>query len=308
MSYGGGIYKWFLNSNKSGCSLIKDMPEEAKAWLYRDEDSYGVMIVLDDASAEINERFSNVRLYTADFLFEDGGLKKCLILSCGLTGESYSEKFALMCRDFIEPGENCEKRKERLENPFLWWADWKKLIGNVDSDKSPYAVLGELISYDYLLTAGENPVWEGPESGTVDLRTKHFDCEIKSTTDRTNKKISVSSIHQLGGSDKELHLYHCCFEKSDSGLCINDLIGRLSRHGADMERTERGLKKLGYPRGSSGRTIKYRLLSINDYLVDDKFPKITYDSFVGGTLPAGIASITYVVSLDNLESAAIHYR
>jgi len=302
------IYKWFINSNKSGCCFIGGLPVGAEAQLYRDSESYGVMLALDDPQTEIDEHFSNVRLYTKHLSFGESEDERYLILSCRLTGENFSEKFATMCDDFIDPGDGCRKRIDILDNPFSWWADWKKLIGNVDRDKKPHAVLGELISYDHLLSLGENPVWEGAESGTVDIRGKRFDCEDKSTTIRGSKSISVSSTHQLNNLDRELHLYHCCFEQSNSGLCINDMLERLKNHGADMNLIENGLDALGYSKGSSGRILRYRLLSMDDYLIDDDFPRIVPNSFKGGVLPKGIESITYVVSLINLKSVAIDYR
>lgn len=86
------------------------------------------------------------------------------------------------------------------------------------------------------------------------------------------------------------------------------MLERLKNHGADMNLIENGLDALGYSKGSSGRILRYRLLSMDDYLIDDDFPRIVPNSFKGGVLPKGIESITYVVSLINLKSVAIDYR
>lgn len=308
MSYKDSIYRWFINSNRSGCCYIGGLPEGAEAQYYRDGESYGVMLATDDPHMEIDERFSNVRLYTSQMSVGNEETETYLVLSCRLSGENYSEKFATMCDDFIDPGTDGYKRIAIINDPFSWWSEWKKLIGNVSSDKKPYSILGELISFDHLLKAGEEPIWEGADSGTVDIRARNFDCEVKSTTIRSNRSVSVSSIHQLDGRDKPLHLYHCCFERSDSGISINDMLTRLRSHGADMDGLERRLESLGYSRGSSGRMIKYRLLTMNDYLVDDSFPKITLDSFRDAVLPLGIESITYIVSLADVKSVAVDYR
>jgi len=306
MSYKEVIYRWFINSNISGYDSINGLPEDAGAFFYRDGESYGVMIVAENPLAEIDEHFSNVRLYTKRFVIDKE--ETYLVLACKLSGENYSEKFATMCDDFIDPGENRRRRISITADPFSWWSEWKKLVGNVDSDKEPYSILGELMSFDHLLKAGEGPVWEGGDSGTVDIRGKNFDCEVKSTTVRGSRSVSVSSVHQLDCADKPLHLYHCCFEKSESGISINDMLIRLGSNGADMDEMERRLKSKGYSRGSSGRKIKYRLLTLNDYLVDESFPRIVPSSFKDGVLPLGIESITYLASLADVKSVAIDYR
>ncbi len=302
------IFEWFINSNKSGCCYIGGLPDDFDARYYRDENSYGVMVSADGIQMEIDEHFSNIRLYTS-YLFT--GLNQegtYLILSCALDGENFSEKFALMCDDFIDPGEEGCRRCDLLKNPFSWWSDWKILVGNVSRDRKPYSVLGEMISYDYLLTIGESPEWEGPDSGTVDIRAKNIDCEVKSTTMRANKQITISSIHQLDSIYKPLHLFRCCFERSESGVCINSILPKLKAHGADMDVIEMKLESLGYSRGSSSRSIGYRLLEFEDYPVDESFPRIVADSFVDGGLPHGVESINYSVSLVGLKSVPLKWR
>lgn len=301
------IYRWFISSHKSGRHPINGLPDATPAWYYRERGACGVMIELRDDSIDLDLPFSNVRLYTKRLEVEGEEEKPYLILSCEPGGEDYLRKFSVICEDFIIPGINGERRKTILDNPMEWWSEWKKLIGNVNVDNSTYSLLGELIAYDHMLIVGEEPDWEGGDFNTVDIRGKKIDCEVKSTVIRNTKNISISSMHQLNSGVNELHLYLCCFERSDRGVSVNDMLSVLESHGADIDAAEGRLKRQGYPRRSYERDIKYRLLSFDDYLIDDSFPKIIPKSFKGDTLPPGIDSITYVVSLAGLKCTPVNY-
>ena len=37
-------------------------------------------------------------------------------------------EFAVICKHFVDPGENGELRKKLIESPFDWWESWKSLL------------------------------------------------------------------------------------------------------------------------------------------------------------------------------------
>ena len=51
-----------------------------------------------------------------------------------------------------------------IDCPVEWWKNWRQLIGNAITEKKSYAVLGELLMYEYLLQKGVNVEWGGPDS------------------------------------------------------------------------------------------------------------------------------------------------
>ena len=55
----------------------------------------------------------------------------------------------------------------------------------------------------------------------------------------------------------------------------------------------------------SARKRKFILHEMLKYKVDEKFPRIIPDSFIGGVIPAGITSITYTVNLDGMEAESL---
>lgn len=61
------------------------------------------------------------------------------------------------------------------------------------------------------------------------------------------------------------------------------------------------LGKLGLEEKKSSRKRCYDLHAMILYEVNDEFPAIREKSFIGGTLPKGIESITYTLSLDGVE-------
>ena len=76
---------------------------------------------------------------------------------------------------------------------------------------------------------------------------------------------------------------------------------RLVKSGYDESLLEHQLKVQGYEFGASSRDKKYSLLERRIYHIDDKFPKITAQSFKGDKIPRGIAHITYSVDLEGID-------
>ena len=308
MTLNGWIYSWFVNSSKVGCCEIEGLPPEYNAYCVRDHTSYGVLIPVDGPDIEIMETFSNVTLSAVTALVELDE-SNYLKLSCELDGDNYNEKFSMLCADFIDPGFNGTKRKSIIKDPFIWWSEWKKLIGNKDSESKPYAVMGELLALCHMIDLGENPEWMGPIGGTIDVRGTSFDCEVKSTTVRSNHQITISSIFQMDNKGREQHLYRCCFEESKTGWNIDDVVEGLNRRGIDIQSIEKKLELLGLPRGSASRRMpRYILQSMLDYIVDEKFPRITLNSFKDDVLPKGVEDVHYTITLANVDNKAIQFK
>ena len=62
------------------------------------------------------------------------------------------------------------------------------------------------------------------------------------------------------------------------------------------------LEKKGFGIGKSVRKKNFILHSMYRYAVDNDFPKVIEQSFVGGTLPAGIIDVSYTVDLSGLQA------
>ena len=293
------IFRLFLTMVRRGTVPIEGMPEGYEAWVFRSDSEYGVLFKARQDTV-ISDSFANVFIRTGVYSSPLYPESNHIALYCSIDDPDFQESFSHLCYDFVYTGPDGSRRNNLINDPTKWWKRWKILVGNSQYNPRVYAVLAELISLHYLQTIGQNPVWEGPSAGVVDIRGDDFDVEVKSTDRRYSQEITLSGPFQLD-SNRELHLYHCSFQKSEVGFCIDDAVKALEIAGADMVSIEEGLKKLGYGVGTVARRERYILLRMSDIPVTESFPKIVPESFRDGKLPDGIKRITYTVDISNLD-------
>lgn len=293
------IKKLFSNSDPDSAYRIEQVGKEYPAYVIRFTGSLGVAVFYD--GADFKESFANSDIFTG-VINVDGVSHKCLFLMSSV--ESTRNEFAVFCEDFVDPGDDGNKRKELLSDPSIWWNHWKLLIGNAISEKRPYAIIGELLMYEYLLKKGEAVNWGGPKASSHDLITKDIDYEVKSTTSRYDKLIHIAGQFQLQ-TEKKLLLFFCRFEKNINGISINDMVERLVNDCGEFRDEINGKLSLqGYGLGVSSRNEKYQIHEVLQYDVDDDFPRITPDKLIGG-IPKGITKVEYDVDLSVLDGKQI---
>jgi hypothetical protein len=276
---------------------IKSLPSQYPAFVFRREKSYGVAIEIRD-DIVVAECFTNAQI-KAELMVMPGGItKNYLVLSSGR--ESVREQFATLCTEFVFPGKNGERRNLLLNDPLAWWKDWSELMGNALKNSSPYEVLGEMITLIYLLRNGKDPKWIGPYSGVKDIAAMDGYYEVKSTINRYESNIMISSQFQLKPNGKDLMLSFCRFEKSSDGISINKAMSLLDTLGMKRENLVEALDQVGYAQGNSSLNQAYNILEMRLYRVDSVFPVITSESFIGGKIPDGISKIQYTVNLEGL--------
>lgn len=292
------IISSFQNNTMDGIT-VQD-PDDYRYFTFDNDEEYGVMLEIPDSTYDIDEEFSQVRFYTRLCSFDSGVTQKFLVLSCDDRG--LLNKFAGLCEDFVNPGEDGKKRKETIKDPRLWWNDWKSLLGNISSDQEAYSVIGEMMVYDYLWYSGCNPHWEGPLGITKDISCSEFDVEVKSTKSRYSYNIESAGEYQFDDPNRDLVLFFCRFEKSDGGMSLDDLAALLVSKGVfDPDCLEKWLSMAGFPHGKMARQYKYRMLEMLCCNVDNQFPCIRPSSFVLGTVPPGVSHIRYDIDLSTVK-------
>ena len=295
------IQELFANSDTDTAYVISSLPPQFKAWVVRFIDGFGVAVPYD--GTEISEEFANVSLYDIR-LNLSGHNEHCLLLKSSL--EASRNEFAVFCSYFVSPGENGADREELVTSPTAWWRRWKNLIGNGIIEKKPYAVLGELLMYEYLLKIGKNVRWEGASGSSHDLICPDADYEVKSTLNRYDKLIHISGQFQLQRGEKPLFLLFCRFESNSSGICIDDIVDRIVKlYGETYESINGKLGRLGYSLGNSARKEYYQLHGVTQYAVDDRFPRIVPEMLKAGELPRGIKKLAYDVDLSVVSGTSI---
>lgn len=261
-------------------------------YVFQENNTYGVFVTYNGYE-NIDEKFASIRLYTGNV---DG--KNVLLLSCN--NKLLRDNFACIAADFLLCDENLELVV--TNNPYRWFNKWKEAIGNYKKDLMVYDVIGEMKCILELNKIGLKPKWSSLNLGTHDIECVDGAYEVKSTINKTQQVVHISSSIQLtndNGSD--LYLLFCRIEKSELGYSIADLIKELINIGLDERTVNEYLSQKGYSIGKQETYEKYIVREIQKYAVDDAFPKIVPQSFKDGKIPKGIVSIEYSVDLANLN-------
>ena len=273
------------------------------AWTVRFHDSFGVAVQYNGIE-EINEFFANARIYSCELPLENGVVERVLLLTTSLSENA--DVFAALCAELIDPGIDGEKRKAVCDCPVDWWKKWKEILGNRSIDARIYDVLGELCVFKQLLISGRDAQWNGPEKASYDIETESFFAEVKSTISRDKKEVTISSQFQLFPPQKPLKLIFCRFEPSVfTGISIDQTVDDLGDLGYNKVSVNRKLGELGFDEGMSARKKCFILHEMLKYDVEDGFPRITPESFVGGVIPEGIGQITYTVDLSGMTAESM---
>ena len=227
-----------------------------------------------------------------------------IYLTLTTDAQEFKDEFAHLCYTFLDPGENGENRKEILNNPLVWWEKWKELVGNRAYTESPYLVLGELLTLYKLKKDGyENIQSLDEDHASHDLETQLEHFEVKTTLSKTKAEITISSQFQLE-HDKPLNIIFYRFEKSTEGISISDVVNEINK--LEYSHLERKLSSISYPKGKTSRDIKYRLLEVRKYTVDNSFPKLSIDEINNEVFKTHLKHLTYTIDLTGLEYEEWH--
>ena len=281
-----------------GYTPICNIDQNYPAYALINSGSFGVAVPFDN-SLVVAEHFSGAQLHSRRRIL--AGASEQVFLELTSNNDLLRNEFATLCAQFINPGKDGADRKALVDNPLIWWRNWKMLLGNVVSEKTPYAVISEMITLYDLYRSNKNVKWAAADHvGTQDIEDEDNSYEVKSTIKKTGVQITVSSIGQLKkNTQKRLLLYFCRMEKSEQGVSINDMVHKLINEGYNDNLLEQELMKIGYEYGSSVRNEKYRLSEGRIYEIDEKFPAITEASFVGGKMPSSVVAMSYTIELSN---------
>lgn len=274
-----------------------------KGWTFRTSEGYGIAIPYTKGTP-VNESFAGVILRNQQVVLNGQSLE-ALELMTEKEGDILNP-FSVLCAEFANPGPDGVFREKIVNNPELWWSEWKELLGNKNVDERVYDNLGEMVVLRYLKQHGFDAVWRGPEHATYDIDCGDAFYEVKSTQKREGRQITLNNSFRLvPPPGKQLYVMLCQFERAEKGETINSVLEDLVQLGYNRKDLENKLKKLGLEQGRSARDRAYVLHSIIKYPVNSKFPCIKDESFVGGKMPKNVISISYTVSLDGVDGEKI---
>lgn len=290
------IRQAFANLEPSLQADLSSLPPEHPGLAYRSWGSLGVCVPVARGTT-VSESFAGARLYSRAGRAGATDDQLCFESDHG----RLRNEFAAVCAQFLHPGVGGNDRQALVRDPAEWWRRWRQLLGNSSALRPSYAVLGELLALERLLAAGAQATWGGPAGASYDIETPTGSYEVKSTVMRYGSVVHIAGQYQLlRPQSKPLYVIHQRFEPVPAGDSVDAIASRLLANGVDAEELEASLAKAGLEKGCSARKERYALLDSQRYVVDAGFPAITPASFVGGTLPTGVTSLTYAVDLDTL--------
>lgn len=276
---------------------------EYPAWTVSYDGAYGVAFPYSGGE-EVNEKFATARIFSGQINLITGDIIRALILTA--ESEEIREPFAVLCEALIEPGENGSHRKEIESDPIAWWKEWKELLGNKNIDERIYDVLGELCVLKYAIECGEEPEWNGPNRASYDIETESRFIEVKSTVNKDKRQVTISSEYQLFPKEKPLNLVLCVFEPTvKTGISIDSVLTELQDIGFNINPINDKLDMMGFEAGMSSRKKQFILFEMLLYTIDENFPRITPESFIGGVIPRGIVKVTYTADISDLPATSL---
>lgn len=280
-----------------------ELPGDYKAWVVRWNGKIGVAVPYD-SEEHVYSSFAEIEVESCSI---NGEQVLYLFINAENNDKQWrSLAFANICENFVAPGENGSNRELVTHYTQEWCAKWKELLGNASREVPVHAVVGELMVYRWLLKQGLKPEWTASTRKRLDFMTEDEAWEVKSTLSHTDLQITVNGQKQLTSQPGcPLNLIFCRMESNPQGESVNDMVQSLTSLGIDHNMLEEALAGLGLKMGAFARKERFSLIEMRRFPVNEKFPRLTEESFAGGKLPNGIIKINYVIDLANLEYEVI---
>lgn len=207
------------------------------------------------------------------------------------TYEKHEVNFAKVFDDII-----AESKKETVESKSLTvfcnkYLDWQKLLSKIPkalNGEVQQGLVGELYFLkNFLIPAFDEKMaidmWMGPLYAIHDFTGENIWYEVK-TLLRGKKSISISSLEQLDTADSNGELIVITFEKTNEidteAMSIIRIVESIEEllDPAYLYSFRKKLSHVGYNSEAIDENFEekfFRVLSCDQYLVNDKFPKIT---------------------------------
>lgn len=203
----------------------------------------------------------------------------------------------LLRKDSTSPDKVChqilDRWRELLEREPAGTISMEKLVG----------IFGELWFLREMIQRNSNAIryWTGPRGAPHDFSIGNLAIEVKSTLARRGLFIEIHGHDQLElPPNGSLYLSILKLEQVPLlGESVPEMIEAIVNFGGDKHTllqmlAQVDIRLLAF---DQYKDIRFRLNESRIYEVDDKFPGITSRSFVGGTLPQGIISLSYQIDL-----------
>jgi hypothetical protein len=239
----------------------------------------------------------------------DGGMCSFITVQC--PKEKLFKIFVRLAADLIM---HLEDNFKSITSPWDILRDriegWKLLFKFHDNKAEEKGLIGELILYKLLI---ENidlipQNWTGPIGGTKDFMINNFNFEVKTTTVRYGYFVEINGLYQTKITDQIDKLVFIRLEETPNGnISIKTLIELIKEKMTPSDNIYFNSLLSEFGEDLLNSDNKYTLLELVIFDIDDKFPKITEQSFINNKLPNGVIRITWTADLSVIESKNFEY-
>lgn len=199
---------------------------------------------------------------------------------------------------------------------------WRSLLSRAQRPGPSVEVLtgifGELVHLKPLVERDRAAVarWSGPMGGVWDFTGPGHALEVKTSRVRTGWRAKIHGVHQLDpGPEHRLLLSLLRVElvaEGQGGRSVPALVDELLDLGVDAVGLYDRLDRMGLVSGhfKAAADITFRVLDMRTWAVEPGFPRLVNQSFVGSSVPVGVAAVEYELdltacSIGPLEGAAM---
>lgn len=224
-----------------------------------------------------------------------------------------STVFGRLCQDLIDEIENTDDEETLIRLVHRRLTLWQRLFDQSGAGfLEPHQVMGllaELLYMNSALSGGQRTAseiaaaWVGPSGADQDFRFSSEAVEVKAVGPGA-RGVTISSLRQLDGVlPVSLSVWTLRPASTDEkgAFTLNGLTASLEqRFTSDpvaLATFRESLLEVGYVEHPNYDEMAFEPLQTEHFMVQDEFPRLTT-----ATVPVGITSATYVLSLDFLRT------
>lgn len=271
--------------------------KEDVVYLSKGVGSYSIAIPFETEQI-INESFVGIDLKTSFLNFNDKNIR-VLYLTMSENGDI--EKFSYIGAEFID----IKNRANLLKDPYSWIDAWKQIFGDAKKKYLISDVIAELVSLKCVYSNNKTAKWVGPKDGTHDIVFDGGVVEVKSTTNKTNSFITISSKFQIDPTKNE-KLYFVRLEANPYGVSIDSLVKEIACLGYNESEIEENLDLMGYSKGKRIRNTCFNILEVVSYEVNEStFPIVTLEKINNLSTVKNIINFKLTLDLATIKGTKI---
>lgn len=299
------------SSPKLGDYVIFRIDENSEKGAYAGVDSEGHVLL----AVEVHRvpPWINMHSTALDYFRQERKGGNAWLMVLRLRREELSPVFAQLCQDLVDEIDAAPSEDDVLELVRRRLLLWEKLFSDERDgyllDFQVKGLVAELLFMKSLLVEGlRSPLeiangWAGPAGGDQDFQFSNEAIEVKAIGPDSSG-VSISSLQQLeAGQTLRLSVWtlRSASPKEDSATTLNSLVSRLEQifipYPDALALFRDALLEVGYVENPRYDELGFEPMQVEDFAVGEHFPRLTPSS-----VPAGIQSATYVLSLQMIRS------